>query len=165
MFSRRRQALSYINSLGLVHCDVKPENVLLSHYGRAEVKLIDFGSSCFVTDRLTTYTQSRCVRRLARLELLLFSPLLSVQFCLVLSPAIPPFFFALFTSHVTTSVVDKCRVRFFFFFFSFAVVVVRIGRCSWLLCVCLLGGLCHTAVPPPFFFFARVFLLQVLSRS
>ncbi|CAN0465268.1 unnamed protein product, partial [Ectocarpus sp. 8 AP-2014] len=56
------QALSYINSLGLVHCDVKPENILLSHYGRAEVKLIDFGSSCFVTDRLTTYTQSRSYR-------------------------------------------------------------------------------------------------------
>lgn len=43
-----------------MHCDVKPENILLSHYGRAEVKLIDFGSSCFLTDRLTTYTQSRC---------------------------------------------------------------------------------------------------------
>ncbi|CAM9462665.1 unnamed protein product [Ectocarpus sp. 12 AP-2014] len=56
------EALSYINSLGLVHCDVKPENILLSHYGRAEVKLIDFGSSCFVTDRLTTYTQSRSYR-------------------------------------------------------------------------------------------------------
>lgn len=56
-----RQALSYVNSLGLVHCDVKPENILLSNYGRAEVKLIDFGSSCFLTDRLTTYTQSRRV--------------------------------------------------------------------------------------------------------
>lgn len=56
------QALTYINSLGLVHCDVKPENILLSNYERAEVKLIDFGSSCFLTDRLTTYTQSRCVR-------------------------------------------------------------------------------------------------------
>lgn len=53
------QALSYVNSLGLVHCDVKPENILLSNYGKAEVKLIDFGSSCFLTDRLTTYTQSR----------------------------------------------------------------------------------------------------------
>lgn len=65
LFRVPEQALSYINSLGLVHCDVKPENVLLSHYGRAEVKLIDFGSSCFITDRLTTYTQSRCVAAVA----------------------------------------------------------------------------------------------------
>lgn len=53
------QALAYVNSLGLVHCDVKPENILISNYGKAEVKLIDFGSSCFLTDRLTSYTQSR----------------------------------------------------------------------------------------------------------
>lgn len=62
------QALSYVNSLGIMHCDVKPENILISNYGKAEVKLIDFGSSCFFTDRLTTYTQSRFVRRLLSWE-------------------------------------------------------------------------------------------------
>lgn len=62
------QALSYVNSLGIMHCDVKPENILISNYGKAEVKLIDFGSSCFFTDRLTTYTQSRFVRRLSSWE-------------------------------------------------------------------------------------------------
>ena len=55
-------ALKYIHSLGLVHCDIKPENIVIKSYSRCEVKLIDFGSSCFVTDHLTTYIQSRSYR-------------------------------------------------------------------------------------------------------
>ena len=56
------EALDFVHSLGLIHCDVKPENIVIRSYSRCEVKLIDFGSSCFVTDRATTYIQSRSYR-------------------------------------------------------------------------------------------------------
>lgn len=56
------QALAFVHSCGIVHCDLKPENVLISSYSRCEVKLIDLGSSCFITDNLTSYIQSRSYR-------------------------------------------------------------------------------------------------------
>merc|ERR1739848_536762 len=53
--------------MGLIHCDLKPENILLSDSGEGggdscTVKIIDFGSSCYTTDRLTPYIQSRSYR-------------------------------------------------------------------------------------------------------
>ena len=56
------EAMVYIHSLNLLHCDIKPENIVIKSYSRCEVKLIDFGSSCFVTDHLTSYIQSRSYR-------------------------------------------------------------------------------------------------------
>lgn len=56
------EALSFIHSLRLIHCDVKPENIVIRSFSRCEVKLIDFGSSCFTSDHLTTYIQSRSYR-------------------------------------------------------------------------------------------------------
>ena len=54
--------LEFIHSLQLMHCDLKPENILLKNYARGDVKVIDFGSSCFVTDHLSSYVQSRSYR-------------------------------------------------------------------------------------------------------
>ncbi|KAL7467410.1 hypothetical protein ACHAXS_007652, partial [Conticribra weissflogii] len=55
-------ALKFVHGLGLMHCDIKPENILLASYSRALVKVIDFGSSSFVTDRQSSYIQSRSYR-------------------------------------------------------------------------------------------------------
>mmetsp|Transcript_11589 Transcript_11589/g.23801 ORF Transcript_11589/g.23801 Transcript_11589/m.23801 type:complete len:905 (+) Transcript_11589:1-2715(+) len=55
-------ALDFIHKLGFIHSDVKPENILLSSYSKAKVKLIDFGSSCYLTDRQSSYIQSRSYR-------------------------------------------------------------------------------------------------------
>ncbi|KAJ1418813.1 kinase-like domain-containing protein, partial [Ochromonadaceae sp. CCMP2298] len=56
------EALVFIHSLRLIHCDIKPENIVIKSFSRCEVKLIDFGSSCFASDHLTTYIQSRSYR-------------------------------------------------------------------------------------------------------
>ncbi|XP_050438953.1 dual specificity tyrosine-phosphorylation-regulated kinase 2-like [Adelges cooleyi] len=46
----------------IIHCDMKPENVLLKQHGRSGIKVIDFGSSCFENQRVYTYIQSRFYR-------------------------------------------------------------------------------------------------------
>jgi serine/threonine protein kinase len=56
------KGLEYIHSLHLIHSDLKPENVLIKSYSRCEVKVIDFGSSCFIHDHLSSYVQSRSYR-------------------------------------------------------------------------------------------------------
>ena len=76
------KALSYIHSLNLIHCDLKPENILIKSYSKCEIKVIDFGSSCFTTDHLSLYVQSRSYRAP---EVILVSLLLLLLF----------FFFAL----------------------------------------------------------------------
>lgn len=55
-------ALEYIHHLHLIHCDLKPENILIKSYSRCEVKVIDFGSSCYTHDHLSSYIQSRSYR-------------------------------------------------------------------------------------------------------
>ncbi|OIW04105.1 hypothetical protein TanjilG_00665 [Lupinus angustifolius] len=56
------EALQYLHNLGIVHCDLKPENILIKSYKRCEIKVIDLGSSCFQTDHLCLYVQSRSYR-------------------------------------------------------------------------------------------------------
>mmetsp|Transcript_37036 Transcript_37036/g.78555 ORF Transcript_37036/g.78555 Transcript_37036/m.78555 type:complete len:342 (-) Transcript_37036:60-1085(-) len=56
-------AMRYLHSKSYAHRDIKPENFLLQNRTReAEIKVIDFGSSCFVDDQLTSYLQSRSYR-------------------------------------------------------------------------------------------------------
>lgn len=52
-------ALKYLRRHRLIHCDLKPENVLLRSPHRSAIKVIDFGSSCFTDERIYTYIQSR----------------------------------------------------------------------------------------------------------
>lgn len=40
----------------------QPENIVIKSYSRVEIKIIDFGSSCFTTDHLTSYIQVRFTR-------------------------------------------------------------------------------------------------------
>ncbi|KAJ9683834.1 hypothetical protein PVL29_016369 [Vitis rotundifolia] len=56
------EALEYLHDLGIIHCDLKPENILIKSYRRCEIKVIDLGSSCFRTDNLSLYVQSRSYR-------------------------------------------------------------------------------------------------------
>lgn len=46
----------------IIHCDLKPENILLRSKSRTDIKIIDFGSSCHVNERMYTYIQSRFYR-------------------------------------------------------------------------------------------------------
>ncbi|KAE8722819.1 transducin family protein [Hibiscus syriacus] len=56
------EALDYLHELGIIHCDLKPENILIKSYTRCEIKIIDLGSSCFRSDNLCLYVQSRSYR-------------------------------------------------------------------------------------------------------
>lgn len=52
----------FLHNLGIIHCDLKPENILIKSYRRCEIKVIDLGSSCFQSDSLSLYVQSRSYR-------------------------------------------------------------------------------------------------------
>lgn len=55
-------ALCLLKSHRVIHCDLKPENILLAHPLHSEIKVIDFGSSCFENEKVYTYIQSRFYR-------------------------------------------------------------------------------------------------------
>ncbi|CAB3399977.1 unnamed protein product [Caenorhabditis bovis] len=48
--------------LSIIHCDLKPENVLLVNAKRSQIRVIDFGSSCQLGHRIYQYIQSRFYR-------------------------------------------------------------------------------------------------------
>ena len=55
-------SLCLLQEHNVIHCDLKPENILLTHPLHSEIKVIDFGSSCFDNERVYTYIQSRFYR-------------------------------------------------------------------------------------------------------
>ena len=64
----QRLSLQLINGMHvlhkheIIHADLKPENVLLKQPNKSGLKIIDFGSSCFIRNRIYTYIQSRYYR-------------------------------------------------------------------------------------------------------
>lgn len=54
--------LKFLKDHGIIHCDLKPENILLKHPNKAGIKVIDFGSACFIDEKVYTYIQSRFYR-------------------------------------------------------------------------------------------------------
>ncbi|XP_063231512.1 dual specificity tyrosine-phosphorylation-regulated kinase 2 isoform X2 [Bacillus rossius redtenbacheri] len=56
------QCLKLLHRENIIHCDLKPENVLLKQRGSSSIKVIDFGSSCYFHQRMYTYIQSRFYR-------------------------------------------------------------------------------------------------------
>ena len=54
-------ALCVLRGSQIIHCDLKPENVLLKGQ-TGEIKVIDFGSACFENHTMYSYIQSRFYR-------------------------------------------------------------------------------------------------------
>ncbi|OMJ74478.1 hypothetical protein SteCoe_26579 [Stentor coeruleus] len=55
-------ALKTSHELGIIHCDVKPENIVFKQENKSGIKLIDFGSTCTIRDKCYGYIQSRFYR-------------------------------------------------------------------------------------------------------
>ncbi|OQR85159.1 serine/threonine-protein kinase minibrain-like isoform X1, partial [Achlya hypogyna] len=56
------ESLQYLAESSIIHCDLKPENIVLVNRSKSQVKLIDFGSSCRVGKEVFQYLQSRFYR-------------------------------------------------------------------------------------------------------
>ena len=55
-------SLLFLRNMNIIHCDLKPENILIFPKNPNQIKVIDFGSSCFENERLYLYIQSRFYR-------------------------------------------------------------------------------------------------------
>ena len=55
-------SLLFLRNINIIHCDLKPENILILQNNSNQIKVIDFGSSCFEKERIYLYIQSRFYR-------------------------------------------------------------------------------------------------------
>ncbi|KAL4635918.1 dual specificity tyrosine-phosphorylation-regulated kinase 2-like [Arapaima gigas] len=56
------QCLDSLRKNKIIHCDLKPQNIMIKQQGRTEIKVIDFGTSCYEHQKVYTYIQSRFYR-------------------------------------------------------------------------------------------------------
>ena len=56
------EVLMVMKRNGVIHCDLKPENVLFEDSKKSGIKLIDFGSACYDSAKMYSYIQSRFYR-------------------------------------------------------------------------------------------------------
>ena len=56
------QSLVILKENHIIHCDLKPENIVLLNPNESAIKLIDFGSACFDNEKVYFYIQSRIYR-------------------------------------------------------------------------------------------------------
>jgi len=54
--------LAQLRKIGIIHCDLKPENVMFTDNTNTKVKIVDFGSACTEYKTGYKYVQSRFYR-------------------------------------------------------------------------------------------------------
>lgn len=45
------QGLFYLKNKGVIHCDMKPENIIFTNETLEDIKIIDFGASCMSCEK------------------------------------------------------------------------------------------------------------------
>lgn len=57
-------ALSLLSmpNVNIIHCDLKPENLMLRQQHKTGIKIIDFGNACYSNKKMFKYVQSRYYR-------------------------------------------------------------------------------------------------------
>jgi dual specificity tyrosine-phosphorylation-regulated kinase 2/3/4 len=55
-------SLNFLQRENIIHCDLKPENIVMKTWAKSGVKLVDFGTSCFDGKQVYEYLQSRYYR-------------------------------------------------------------------------------------------------------
>lgn len=62
IISQLLTSLKFLKSCHIIHCDIKPENILLKNSDSSTIKLIDLGSGCYEHERIYSYIQARFYR-------------------------------------------------------------------------------------------------------